>query len=206
MKPSVLIACEFSGVVRSAFANLGADAWSCDLLPTESPGQHIQGDALEAVRSRDWSLVIAHPPCTYLCNSGVRWLRKCGEIDQDRWGKMVLACDFFASLLASDCPKVCVENPIMHGHARRYLSETWRVLRHDSGPTQIIQPWQFGHPETKATCLWLRGLPMLIPTDVVSGREQRVWKLPPGPDRWKLRSMTYQGVANAMAAQWMPIL
>lgn len=190
MKPLVLIACEFSGVVRDVFSRLGADAWSCDLLPTESPGQHIQGDALAAVRSRPWDLVIAHPPCTYLCVSGMHWTTR-GLRDPQLTDD---ALAFVRAFMNCDCPRVAIENPI------GVISTRIRK------PDQIIQPWQFGHPETKATCLWLQGLPPLTPTDVVAGREQRVWKLPPGPNRWKLRSVTCPGIAAAMAAQWMPVL
>ena len=197
----VLIACEFSGVVRDAFAARGHDAWSCDLLPSEQPGNHILGSAIDALRGK-WDLIIAHPPCTYLCNSGVRWLAPGGILNKERHEKMIQACDFFAQMLAAKAPKVCVENPIMHKYARNYLQETWRVLRHDARPTQIIQPWQFGHGETKATCLWLRGLPDLKPTNIVGGRAGRVHHESPGENRWKNRSRTLPGIGAAMAEQW----
>lgn len=202
----VLIACEFSGVVRDAFRALGHDAWSCDLLPCErGRDYHIQGNVLNNLHG--WDLMIAHPPCTYLCNSGVRWLAPGGKLNAERHKLMQEACDLFATLLSADIPHVCVENPVMHKYARNYLQETWRVLRHDARPTQTIQPWQFGHGEIKRTCFWLRGLPVLEPTDIVSGRTARVHLATPGPNRWKERSRTLTGVANAMAKQWgNPIL
>lgn len=218
----VLIACEFSGVVRQAFRAKGHDAWSCDLLPaadgsdkfpayTHGTG-HLQTDVLKILEGlhkhfvccppAPWDLMIAHPPCTYLCNSGVRWLAPGGKLDPERHAKMLEACDFFAQLLAADIPRVCVENPTMHKHARNYLQETWRVTRHDARPTQCIQPWQHGHGEIKRTCLWLRGLPELKPSNIVSGRTPRVHHASPGVDRWKERSRTLPGIAHAMAAQW----
>lgn len=184
----VAVLCEYSGTVRDAFIAQGHDAVSCDLLPTDVAGPHIVGDCL----SLDWSgydLVIAHPPCTYLCNSGVRWL----HTRPDRWDAMRHAAGFFAAILALPVPRLCVENPIMHGHAARIIGQ-----RH----SQIIHPWQFGHGESKSTCLWLRGLPALTPTHVVGGRIQRLHRLPPSDDRWKLRSTTYPGIAQAMAIQW----
>ena len=184
----VLVACEYSGTVRDAFLARGHDAISCDLLPSDAPGPHVQGDVLPLL-SQPWDLVVAHPPCTYLCNSGVSWLHK----DPDRWEKMRAATQFFLACLNANSQCVCVENPIMHGHAKKLIGVH---------QTQVIQPWQFGHGETKATCLWLRGLPPLRPTDIVPGREQRLHRLPPSPDRWKLRSTTYKGIAQAMADQW----
>lgn len=204
----VLIACEFSGIVRDAFAARGHDAWSCDLLPSESPGQHYACDVREILQTLNyrqsvkWDLMIAHPPCTYLCNSGVRWLTPRAKLNAERHRLMVQAADFFAQLFAADIPKVCVENPIMHKYARNYLQETWRVLRHNARPAQTIQPWQFGHGETKRTCLWLRGLPDLKPTNIVTGRTPRVHHASPGPNRWKERSRTLPGIAKAMAEQW----
>lgn len=187
----VLVACEFSGVVRDAFAARGHDAWSCDLLPSERPGQHIERDVL-GVLGDGWDLMVAHPPCTFLANSGVRWLYggKGREFDIDRLCEMELAAEFFRKLLNAPIPRVAVENPIPHGHAKlpRY--------------TQTCQPWQFGHGETKRTCLWLRNLPPLVPTNIVDGRTQRVHRMPPGPDRWKERSRTFAGIARAMAEQW----
>lgn len=193
----VLIACEFSGIVRDAFAARGHFAVSCDLLPSETSGPHIEGNVLEHLRgeeseNRNYDLLIAHPPCTYLCNSGVRWLYGGSGRTKDpvRWSDMLQACAFFLSLLNCGIPRICVENPIPHRHAElpRY--------------SQIIQPWQFGHPETKATALWLRNLPPLVPTDIVDGRTPRVHHASPGPDRWKERSRTLKGIAEAMATQW----
>ena len=181
------ILCEFSGIVRDAFRALGHDAISCDLLPTESPGPHIQGDCL----AQDWrgfDLLICHPPCTRLCNSGVRWLH-----ERDLWREMREAAQFFRQCLDLPAPQVACENPIMHKYAREIVGR---------GPDQIIQPWQFGHGETKATGLWLRGLPRLKPTNIVPGREAKVHTASPGPNRWKLRSLTYPGIARAMAEQW----
>jgi len=191
----VLIACEFSGIVREAFKAKGHDAWSCDLLDTEIPGQHIKGDVnshLISVGDYYYDIIIAHPPCTYLANSGVRWLKNNnGSINQERYIKMQQACDFFRQF-RYDATRVAIENPIPHKYAKKYIGNY----------TQIIQPWQFGHGETKATCLWLRGLPKLVPTNIVEGREGRVWKEPPGPDRWRNRSRFYTGIAEAMASQW----
>ena len=178
----VLVACEFSGVVRDAFIRKGIDAISCDLLPSESWGGHIQGDVRD-VLSDGWDLMIAHPPCTNLAVSGARWFKyKEKEIEE--------SARFFMELATCDIPKICVENPIS------IMSTLWRK------PDQIIQPWQFGHGETKATCLWLKGLPLLKPTNIVEGREAKVHKCPPGPNRWKIRSRTYFGIAKAMAEQW----
>lgn len=200
----VLVACEFSGVVREAFRKRGHDAWSCDLLPAEdlSPqfAHHYVGDVRQVIGGTldggPWDLLIAHPPCTYLCNSGVRWLYKGGrgtERDLKRWADMRESIKFFGQLWSADINRVCIENPVMHRWARQEFG-----FDH----TQTIQPWQFGHPETKRTCLWLRGLPKLAPTKIVEGRHARVHREPPSPDRWKNRSRTLQGIANAMAAQW----
>src|SRR6185437_16681351 len=192
-----LVACEFSGVVRSAFLARGHNAWSCDILPAEDNGhRHYQMDALEALKS-PWDLLIAHPPCTYLTNSGVRWLYKDGRLengrDEQRWRDMALAALFFRRMLEAPVPRICVENPIMHGYARELV---------EADPAQIIQPWQFGHGEIKATGLWLKNLPPLQPTNIVEGRTPRVHHASPGPDRWKERSRTLAGIAAAMAAQW----
>ena len=219
----VLVACEYSGRVRDAFAAKGHDAWSCDLLPTETPGQHIQGDVL-SVLGDGWDLMIAHPPCTHLAVSGARWFaeKRAAGLQQE-------GIAFFMAMVNAPIERIAVENPvcIMSTHYRK--------------PDQVIQPWMFGHGETKATCLWLKGLPKLEPTDVVvpewavckdgtvhmskkgkrdnpthflTGRSTRVlsgeqaeqWfrihRMPPGPDRWKERSRTYPGVAAAMAEQW----
>ena len=189
----VLIACEFSGIVRDAFIARGHDAVSCDLLPTERPGPHIQGDVLE-ILDQGWDMILAFPPCTYLCNSGVRWLyNPDGSRNEARWAKMIQGALFFKRILDADCEKIVAENPIMHKYAVEIIG-----CKQD----QIIQPWQFGHGETKATCLRIKGLPLLEPTNIVDGREARVHKMSPGKDRGRLRSITYQGIANAMAAQW----
>lgn len=182
----VLIACEFSGIVRDAFTRRGHDATSCDLLPTEIPGKHYQGDVMDIIND-GWDMMIAHPPCTRLANSGVMWLERRGL-----WSDLLEGVRFFNIMLDADIPMIAVENPIQHKYAREY------IRKYD----QIIQPWQFGHGETKATCLWLKNLPKLQPTNIVEGREQRLHHTPPGPDRWKIRSKTFQGIANAMAEQW----
>jgi site-specific DNA-cytosine methylase len=180
----ILIACEYSGTVRDAFIKAGHDAMSCDLLPTDVPGPHYQGDVFDII-DQGWDMIIAHPPCTHLAVSGARHF-KAKQAD----GRQQQALDFVSRLLNADIPRIALENPIS------IISSKIRK------PDQIIQPWQFGHGETKATCLWLKNLPCLVPTDVVDGREQRVWKLPPTADRWKIRSKTFQGIADAMAAQW----
>ena len=186
---NVLVACEFSGIVREAFAKRGHNAWSCDLLPAEIPGNHYQGNIQDILSIRiplgfyKWDLLIAFPPCTYLAVSGARWFK-------DRPNKQVEALNFVRLLLTSKIPKIALENPV------GVISTKIRK------PDQIIQPYQFGHGETKKTCLWLKNLPPLIPTNEVSGREGRVWKESPSPDRWKNRSRTYQGIADAMAEQW----
>ncbi len=180
----VLIACEFSGRVRDAFIAKGHDAMSCDLLPSDTPGPHYQGDVLDILND-GWDLMIAHPPCTHLAVSGAAWF---AEMRAD--GRQQHAIDFFMQLANADISKIAVENPVS------IMSTKWRK------PDQIVQPWMFGHGETKATCLWLKNLPKLHPTDIVDGREQRLHRLPPSIDRWKLRSLTYQGIADAMAEQW----
>lgn len=195
----VLIACEFSGTVRDAFKALGHDAWSCDLLPSETPGQHHQGNALDCFKyGNQWDLLIAHPPCTYLCNSGVRWLAPGGKLDAARHKLMMEACDFFATLYHAPVARVAVENPVMHKYARDYLASAWKVPSY----SQTIQPYEHGHGETKRTGLWLRNLPLLKPSELVSGRTPRVHHASPGPNRWKERSRTLPGIARAMAAQW----
>lgn len=178
----VLVACEYSGRVRDAFLAEGHDAVSCDLLPTEQPGPHHQGDVAEILQD-GWDLLIAHPPCTHLAVSGARWFK-------DKKQEQAEALDFVRLLLDAPVPRIALENPvsIISSHIRK--------------PDQTIQPWQFGHGETKATCLWLKGLPKLQPTNIVEGREPRVHMMPPGPDRWKERSRTYEGIAQAMAEQW----
>lgn len=184
----VLVACEYSGVVRDAFIGGGHEAMSCDLLPTEAPGPHYQGDVRD-VLDYPWDLMIAHPPCTHLSVSGARHFE---AKRQD--GRQQSAVSFFMALAKADIPMIAIENPVC------IMSSMWRR------PDQTIQPWQFGHGETKATCLWLKGLPLLRPTDVVEGREQRIHKMPPGPNRWKERSRTFTGIAQAMADQWGAIL
>lgn len=198
----VRIACEFSGVVREAFRARGHDARSCDLLLAEDGSPHHDQGDIRAWLYDGWAdLLIAHPPCTYLCNSGVRWLYRNGrgtEKDVERWTGMHAACDFFASLYHAPIAKVAIENPVQHLYARDYLASAWNVPRY----TQTIQPYQFGHPEIKRTCLWLRGLPTLRTTELVEGRTPRVHHASPGPDRWKERSRTLPGIAAAMAEQW----
>lgn len=178
----ILVACEFSGTVRDAFIVKGHNAMSCDLLPTEKPGPHYQGDVRDLL-GKHWDLMIAHPPCTRLTVAGARWF-KGKEQEQEE------ALDFVRLLLNANIEKIALENPI------GVISTRIRK------PDQIIQPWMFGHGETKATCLWLKNLPKLKPTNIVSGREPRIHHMPPSKDRWKLRSLTYQGIADAMAEQW----
>lgn len=178
----VLVACEFSGAVRDAFITLGHDAMSCDLLPTETPGAHYQGNVLD-ILDDGWDLMVAHPPCTHLAVSGARWFK-----DKQREQKEAL--QFVRELLSAPIGMIVLENPIS------IISTKIRK------PDQIIHPWMFGHGETKATCLWLKNLPKLVPTDIVDGREARIHKMPPSPDRWKERSRTYKGIAEAMASQW----
>ena len=180
----VLVACEYSGRVRDAFLALGHEAMSCDLLPTETAGPHYQGNVRD-VLDYPWDLMIAHPPCTHLSVSGAKHFA-----EKRMRGGQQAAASFFMMLAKTGIPKIAIENPVC------VMSSLWRK------PDQTIQPWQFGHGETKATCLWLKGLPTLTPTNVVDGREQRVHKMPPSSDRWKLRSVTYQGIADAMASQW----
>ena len=182
---NILIACEYSGTVRDAFLDRGHNAISCDLLDTESPGPHYKGDVRD-ILYLDWDMVIAHPPCTDLAVSGARWFK---EKRED--GRQQRSIDFFMLFANLDhVEKVCIENPVS------IMSTIWRK------PDQIIQPWQFGHGETKKTCLWLKGLPKLEPTNIVEGRENRIWKMPPGPNRGKERSRFYAGIAKAMAEQW----
>lgn len=197
----VLIACEFSGIVRDAFLRRGHDAWSCDLLETESrQANHLKGDVFDAIEGvfgkfmavdthgnrplyKQWDMLIAFPPCTHLASSGARWFK-------DKRQEQREAIEFVRALINCGIPRIAVENPI------GVLSTAIRK------PDQIVQPWQFGHGETKATCLWLKGLPKLTPTNIVEGREGRVWREPPSKDRWKNRSRTYRGLAEAMAEQW----
>ena len=180
----ILIACEYSGRVRDAFIAAGHDAVSCDLLPTEVQGPHYQGDVRDVIAD-GWDMMICHPPCTHLAVSGARHFaaKKASGVQDE-------ALDFVRLLLDAPIPKIALENPVS------IISSRIRK------PDQIIQPWQFGHGETKATCLWLKGLPKLSPTNIVDGRDDRIHKMPPSPNRWKERSRTYEGIAQAMAAQW----
>ena len=193
----VLVACEYSGTVRDAFIRAGYDAMSCDLLPTEKDGPHYQGDVRD-VLADGWDMMIAHPTCTYMANSGVCWLHK----DPTRWAKLDDGAAFFRLLWDAPIPRIALENPVMHKYAKERIGGLKQ--------SQTIQPWMFGHMESKATCLWLRGLPPLVPTNNVKdemmklpdNQRQRLHYLPPGPDRWKERSRTYAGIAEAMASQW----
>ena len=180
----VLVACEFSGVVRDAFTQRGHFAMSCDLMPSEADGLHYAGDVGDLLHW-SWDLMIAHPPCTHLSVSGARHFaaKQASGVQQE-------ALEFVRLLLDAPIPMIALENPIS------IISSRIRK------PDQIIQPWQFGHGETKATCLWLKNLPKLVPTNIVEGREQRIHRMPPGPDRWKERSRTFAGIAKAMADQW----
>ncbi len=180
---TVLVACEFSGIVREAFRRHGYDAWSCDLLPTEIAGPHIIGDVSRVAYDGTWDLMIAHPPCTHLAVSGARWFK-------DKREEQLDALAFVRLLMDAPIKRICIENPIS------VISSKIRK------PDQIIQPWQFGHGEVKATCLWLKNLPKLAPTSIVDGRVARVHSEPPSPERWKNRSRTLCGIAEAMALQW----
>jgi hypothetical protein len=184
-KLRVLIACEFSGIITAAFRAKGHEAFSCDLLPTEGNSDwHVRGDVLDILdMGEEWDLLIGHPPYTHLAVSGARWFK-------NKLPEQAEALEFVRLLMAAPIPKICIENPIsiISSHIRK--------------PDQILQPWMFGHGETKATCLWLKNLPKLIPTNIVEGRENRVHREPPGPERWKNRSRTYQGIADCMAATW----
>ena len=206
---NILIACEESQKICCAYREMGDNAFSCDLEPCSGghPEWHIQDDALKYINGNcsfktcdnkehkidgEWDILIAHPPCTYLTVSGNRWfnVEKYGEKALKRIEERAKAYDFFMEFINASCPRICVENPVgyMNSHYRK--------------PDQIIQPWQFGHGETKATCLWLKNLPLLKPTNIVEGREQRVWRMGPSADRAKLRSKTYEGIASAIASQW----
>lgn len=183
----VLVACEYSGIVRDAFIRHGHDAVSCDILPTESHGPHFQGDVRE-VLAKQWDMIIAHPPCTRLTLAGVRWLH-----ERNLWAELDEACNFFRLFLDHPCPRIAIENPLPHRYAVDRIGR-----KHD----QRVQPWQFGHGESKGICLWLKGLPPLTPTNIVDGREAKVHRCPPGPERAKIRSRFFEGVADAMAKQW----
>lgn len=179
----VLVACEYSGVVRDAFLERGIDAISADLLPSDRPGPHYQGDVRKLIEGEKWDMLLAFPPCTHLAASGARWFKEKKEEQEE-------AIEFVRYLMNAPVEKIAIENPV------GIISSRIRK------PDQIIQPWQYGHGETKATCLWLKGLPKLIPTSIVDGREARVHRMPPSSNRWKERSRTYYGIGQAMAAQW----
>ncbi len=200
----VLVACEFSGVVRGAFQDLGHDAWSCDLLPTESPGPHMGCDARD-ILDDSWDLIIAHPPCTRLCNSGVRWLHRPprGRSRAEMWAELDEGAALFSAFLNAPAPMICVENPVMHRYARERIT--------NYAAPQIVQPWWFGDAAFKATGLHLRNLPPLVPTNRLTPpqpgtHEHKQWsavhRASPGPGRWKERSRTFPGMAAAMAEQW----
>jgi len=194
----VLVACEFSGTVRDAFLARGHDAWSCDLLPDErGSNRHIRGDARDLLGDGWDLLMVAHPPCTRLCNSGVRWLSEPppGRALTDMWRELDEAAALFSAFWNAPIDRIAIENPVMHKHAKA------RIVNYRD-PAQSVQPWQFGHGETKRTCFWLKGLPCLTPTNEVEGREARVHRMPPSPDRWKERSRFFPGIASAMADQW----
>ena len=194
----VLVACEFSGTVRNAFLDRGYDAWSCDLLPAEDrSNRHITGDARHLLDDGWDLLIVAHPPCTRLCNSGVRWLHvpPPGRTLDEMWKELDEGAELFAAFWNAPIERICVENPVMHRHAKE------RIVNY-AEPAQSVQPWQFGHGETKRTCFWLKNLPPLVPTNIVDGREPRVHHASPSPTRWKVRSRFFPGIAHAMADQW----
>jgi hypothetical protein len=178
----ILIGCEFSGTVRDAFIAKGHDAWSCDILPTEKPGNHLQCDLREILYD-NWDMAIFHPPCTHLAVSGARWFK-------DKIKEQKEALEFVKLLMCANIDKICIENPVSI------------ISTHIRKPDQIIQPWMFGHGETKSTCLWLKNLPSLVPTNIVEGRENRIHMMPPSENRWKERSRTFKGIALAMSDQW----
>ena len=182
----ILVACEESQAVTIEMRRLGHEAYSCDIEPCSGghPEWHLQGDALELLKMK-WDMILAFPPCTHLAVSGARYFEQ-----KRKDGRQQAAIDFFMRFANADCPKIAIENPV------GIMSSVWRK------PDQIIQPWQFGHGETKKTCLWLKGIPLLVPTNIVDGREQRIWKMPPSEDRAKNRAKTFPGIARAMAEQW----
>lgn len=196
----VLVACEFSGVVREAFLERGHDAWSCDLLPSEKPSnRHIRGDVREVLRDGWDLLMVAHPPCTRLCNSGVRWLSEPppGRTKAEMWDELEEGAALFSDLWNAPIDRICVENPVMHKHAKARI-KNYREF------TQSVQPWEYGDNETKRTCLWLKNLNKLVPNvrEKPEGVQARVWRMPPGPERQKERSRFFPGIARAMAHQW----
>ena len=182
----ILVACEESQAVTIEMRRLGHEAYSCDIEPCSGghPEWHLQVDALELLKMK-WDMILAFPPCTHLAVSGARYFEQ-----KRKDGRQQAAIDFFMRFANADCPKIATENPV------GIMSSVWRK------PDQIIQPWQFGHGETKKTCLWLKGIPLLVPTNIVDGREQRIWKMPPSEDRAKNRAKTFPGIARAMAEQW----
>jgi len=194
----ILVACEESGAVVDRLIMVGHDAWSCDFLPTRgsNPDRHIQRNVFDILED-GWDVMLGFYTCTYMCNSGAKHLynnmKKENGINQERWKKMVKSAKDFKRLLNADIPKICLENPIMMGHAKKIIGVS---------QSQIIQPWQHGHGEQKSTCLWLKGFPLLKPSNIVTGREQKIWKMAPGPNRRRDRSTTYPGIANAMVNQW----
>lgn len=194
----VLVGCETSGIVRRAFAARDHDVWSCDLLPAEDgSNRHIVGDVRDLLNDGWDLLAVMHPPCTRLCNSGVRWLNvpPPGKTTDQMHAELREGADLFSACWNAPIDRIAVENPVMHRHAKA-------LIRNYHAPAQSVQPWQFGHGETKRTCLWLKNLPPLVPTNIVAGREARVHRMPPSPDRWKERSRFYPGIAAAMADQW----
>ena len=194
----VLVACEFSGTVRRAFVALGHDAWSCDLLPAEDgSNRHITGDARDILNDGWDLLMVAHPPCTRLCNSGVRWLSvpPPGRTAEAMHDELLKGAALFSAFWNAPIDRIAIENPVMHKHAKA-------LIENYSKPAQSVQPWQFGHGETKRTCLWLKNLHPLTPTNIVEGREARVHRMPPSPNRWRERSRFFSGIAEAMASQW----
>ena len=181
----ILVACEESGIVTTEFRKSQHEAYSCDIMPTSgNPKWHIQGDVIPLLEDK-WEMIIAFPPCTHLSVSGARWFK-----EKQKDGRQKQGIDFFMHFVKCKCAKIAIENPI------GIMSTLWRK------PDQIVQPWQFGHGETKATCLWLKGLPLLLPTKKVAGREPKVWLMSPGKDRARKRSKTYIGIAKAFAEQW----
>ena len=182
----ILVACEESQAVTIELRRLGHETYSCDIEPCSGghPEWHLQVDALELLKMK-WDMILAFPPCTHLAVSGARYFEQ-----KRKDGRQQAAIDFFMRFANADCPKIAIENPV------GIMSSVWRK------PDQIIQPWQFGHGETKKTCLWLKGIPLLVPTNIVDGREQRIWKMPPSEDRAKNRAKTFPGIARAMAEQW----
>lgn len=198
MTAKILVACEYSGVVRRAFNARGFEAWSCDLLPSEDgSNRHIRGDVRDHLNDGWDMLMVAHPPCTRLCNSGVRWLSAPpeGRTIESMWEELEEGAQLFSDLWNAPIERIAIENPVMHKHAKERIKNYQPFA-------QSVQPWQFGHGETKRTCFWLKNLPPLKPTNVVDGREARIHKMPPSADRWKERSRTYEGIAAAMAQQW----